>query len=122
LASGIHETMLSSLPDDVGDEPVMRIFNDWPMSWDAAFSLLAGGGFVVGSSMEKGQIEFVQIQSKVGGECRLHNPWPDKAVTLYRNGSKAEDIAGSLLKFPTTVGETINIVLKGTKPSRKEIL
>lgn len=72
--------------------------------------------------MEKGHIEFVQIQSQVGGECRLHNPWPDKSVTLYRNGKKAEDLSGSMLKFPTAPGETVTAVLQGTKPSRKEVL
>lgn len=122
LASGIHETMLSSSGDEVQDEPVLRIFNDWPKSWDAAFTLLARGAFVVSSSMEKGQIEFVQIQSQVGGECRLRNPWPDKKVTLYRNGKKAEDVSGSLLKFPTEPGETVVAVPKGLKPSRKKIL
>ena len=121
LASGIHETMLSSSPEEVGSKPVLRIFNDWPRSWDAAFSLLAHGGFVVSSSMEKGQIEFVQIRSKVGGECCLRNPWPNKTVTLYRNGRKAEGLSGPLLVFSTAKGETITVVLKGTKPSRKEV-
>jgi hypothetical protein len=122
LTSGIHETMLSSSPDDVGGKPVMSIFNGWPKSWDAAFSLLARGGFVVSSSMEKGRIELVEIHSNVGGECRLRNPWADKTITLYRNGRKAEDLSDSLLKFPTNASETVTVVLKGTKPSRKEIL
>ena len=41
---------------------------------------------------------------------------------LHRNSRKAEGLSGSLLKFSTTAGETVTIVLKGTKPSRKEIL
>ena len=72
--------------------------------------------------MEKGHIEFVQIQSGAGEECRLHNPWPDKSVTLYRNGRKGENLSGSVLKFPTAPGETVTAVLQGTKPSRKEVL
>ena len=122
LTSGIHETMLSSSPEQVDDAPVLRIFNDWPKSWDAAFTLLARGAFLVSSSMDKGRIEFVQIQSKVGGECRLRNPWPGKVVTLYRDGEKAEDLSGSLLRFPTVAGETITVVYKGTRPPPKEIL
>ena len=122
LTSGIHETMLSSSTEQADGNPVLRIFNDWPKSWDAAFTLLARGAFVVSSSMEKGRIEFVQIQSQVGGNCRLRNPWPDKSVTLYRNGKKAEDLSGSLLKFPTAPGETVTAVLQGIKPSRKEVL
>lgn len=122
LASGIHETMLSSSPEEVDDVPVLKIFNDWPRSWDAAFTLLARGAFLVTSSMENGQIEFVQIRSKAGGECRLRNPWPDKAVTLYRNNRKAESLSGFLLRFPTGADETVTLSITGTKLSRREIL
>ncbi|MDP2896009.1 MAG: hypothetical protein Q8Q12_05545 [bacterium] len=121
LASGIHETMLSSSPEEVDGEPVLSIFNDWPKSWDASFTLLARGAFLVSSSMEKGQIEFVEIQSRVGGECRLRNPWPEATLTLYQNGKKAEDVSGSLLTFATARGETIIVVPRASKPSRKRI-
>jgi hypothetical protein len=121
LASGIHETMLASSPEEVDGEPVLRIFNDWPKSWDASFTLLAPGAFLVSSSMQKGQTEFVEIQSQIGGECRLRNPWPGKTVTLYHNGKKAEDISGSPLTFPTARGEDVVIVPQGPKPSRKNI-
>jgi hypothetical protein len=122
LASGIHETMLLSSPEEPDGDPVLRIFNDWPKSWDAAFTLLARGAFLVSSSMEKGQIEFVQIRSNAGGECRLHNPWPDKTVTLHRDGRSAENLSSSLLTFPTAKGEIIVIVPQGLTPSRKKVL
>jgi hypothetical protein len=64
----------------------------------------------------------VEIQSQVGGECRLRNPWPDETVTLYRNGKKEKELSGSLLNFPTTRGETITVAPKGTTPSRKKVL
>jgi hypothetical protein len=94
-------------------ESVIRVFPAWPKEWDAAFTLLARGAFMVSSSMEKGQIEFVEIRSNAGGECRLRNPWPDATVTLDRNGKQTEDLSGSLLKFPTTKGDVITI-----RPSR----
>ncbi len=122
LASGIHETMLSSSPEQFEGEPVLRIFNDWPKSWDAAFTLLARGAFLVSSSMEKGQIEFVQIKSQLGVECCLRNPWPDKTVTFYRNSKRAEDLSGLLLRFPTSRGETVTVVPHGSMLSRKKIL
>ncbi len=120
LTSGIHETMLSSTPEVEGGEPVLQIFNSWPKEWDAAFTLLARGAFLVSSSIEKGQIDFVEIKSQVGGECRLRNPWPEKTVTLYRKGNKDEDLSGSPLKFPTAQGETLIVVPQGSKPSRKK--
>jgi hypothetical protein len=134
LTSGIHQTMLSSSGDPrlrgdrvppaeagVDGEPVLRIFNSLPKSWDAAFTLLARGGFVVSSSMKKGRIEFVQIQSQVGGECRLQNPWPGTTVTVYCDGKKPGDLSGSLLKFATTRGDTVVVVPKGTMPARKNV-
>jgi hypothetical protein len=124
LTSGIHSSLLSSNPESEGGEPVIQVFSSWPKDWDAAFTLLARGAFLVSSSMEKGRIEFVEIQSQVGGECRLRNPWPDAELTLYRNGRKAEDLSpdlSGLLKFPTARGETITVVPKGSIFSRKKV-
>lgn len=90
--------------------------------WDAAFTLLARGAFLVSSSMDKGRIEFLQIKSKAGGECRLRNPWSNRTVTLERNGRKPEDLSGRLLKFSTVGGETATVALKGTKPPQKVVL
>ena len=71
--------------------------------------------------MTAGKIEFVEIQSQVGGECRLRNPWPDTTVTLYRNGNQAEDLSGSLLTFPTVKSETVAVVPKALKPPQKKV-
>ena len=72
--------------------------------------------------MEKGQIEFVEIYSQKGGQCRIQNPWPGTAITLYRNGKISKNITGSLLVFSTKSGETLTIVPKGKKLGIKEIL
>jgi hypothetical protein len=122
LSMGIHQTMLDSSPSSITNDEPIRIFNDWPKDWDAAFTLLARGAFLVSSSMRGGRIEFVQVKSQAGGECRLRNPWPDAMVTLYRDSKKAEDLSGSLLTFPTAKGETIVIVTRGSAPSRKKVL
>jgi len=122
LSMGIHQTMLDSSPASITNDEPIRIFNDWPKDWDAAFTLLARGAFLVSSSMEKGQVEFVEIRSNAGQACHLQNPWSEKAVTLYRNGKKAEDLSGSLLTFPTAKGETIVVVPWGSTPARKKVL
>lgn len=97
------------------------MFPSWPKDWDASFTLLAHGAFLVSSSMAKGQIEFVEIKSRLGGECRLRNPWPDKTVTLYRNDNKTENLSGPLLKFQTAKGETITLMPTGRTPRSKKI-
>jgi len=119
---GIHDTMLSSNLDLPDGEPLLKIINDWPKDWDTAFTLRARGALLVSSAQINGKIPFVQIQSLAGSDCNLQNPWGETAVTLYRNGRQAEDISGTLLKFPTAKNETIVVVPKGSKPSRIRIL
>ncbi|UCC98804.1 MAG: hypothetical protein JSW66_02710 [Phycisphaerales bacterium] len=116
-ADALHLALCRSAPAGPGKEPVIRVFPAWPRQWDATFLLLTRGAFLVGSSMEKGQIEFVQIRSNAGGECRLRNPWPGAAVTLYRDARRVRDLAGSLLTFPTQRGEVLVIVPKGAATS-----
>jgi alpha-L-fucosidase 2 len=59
--------------------------------------------------MQAGKIEFVQVKSQVGGECRLRNPRLGATVALERDGSQAQDFSGDLLRFATTKGEVIAI-------------
>jgi hypothetical protein len=117
LCMGIHQTMLESSPASITNDEPIRIFNDWPKDWEAAFSLLARGGFLVSSAYQTGQIPLVEVQSQLGGQCLLANPWDTADVTLYRNGKKAEDLAGETLAFPTREGETIVVAPKGVEPS-----
>ena len=66
-----------------------------------------------GMPVGNGRIEFVQVKSQAGGECRIRNPWPDTTVALERNGDKPEQLSGDLLRFSTTKGEVTTI-----RPSR----
>lgn len=75
--------------------PLAALLGDEKLSHMARYALEP-----IPDLQERGRIDFVEIQSQVGSECRLRNPWPDAALTLYRNGKKAEDLSGSLLAFP----------------------
>ena len=121
-ADALHLALCQSAGAGPRGEPVIRVFPAWPEQWDASYTLLARGAFLAGSSMEKGRVKFVEIRSQAGGHCRLRNPWSDKTVTLHRNGGAAETLSGPLLTFPTTAGETVTVVLKGTRPLPKEVL
>ena len=110
LSAGIHECLLASAPETDGGEVLLRLFSDWPRSWDAAFTLLARGAFLVSAAMEGGRIDRVEILSQAGGQCRLRNPWPEATVALHRNGARAETLAGALLTFPTAKGERLTLV------------
>jgi len=109
VADTLHNALMQSVAAGPAREPVIRVFPAWPKEWDAAFTLLARGAFLVGSSMKAGKIEYVRIESQAGGECRLRNPWPGATVSLERNGNKAQDLSGDLLRFSTTRGEIVTI-------------
>lgn len=105
VADALHNALLQSVAAGPAQDSVIHVFPAWPQAWDAAYTLLARGAFLVSSSMADGQIEFVQIRSQIGGECRLRNPWPGMTVALHRDGKTAEDLCGSLLRFQTTPGK-----------------
>ncbi len=66
--------------------------------------------------MEKGRTEFLEIASPVGGEWRVRNRRRDPLLTLYPNGKKAENLSGSLLKFPAARVEFVALVPQGSTP------
>jgi len=68
-------------------------------------------------------VDFVEVRSLAGSECRLRNPWGrggregEATATLYRDGKQAETLSGSLLKFNTRQGEQIVLVQPGKTPA-----
>jgi len=116
---GLVLALCRATPADPAGKTIIRVFPAWPNQWDAQFTLLARGNFLVTSSMRKRAVEFVEIQSQSGGQCRLRNPWGDKAgVTVYRNGTKWKNMDGSLLTFETSEGENFVIVQKNSSPDQ----
>jgi uncharacterized protein DUF5703/glycosyl hydrolase family 95 len=116
LASGLHTSLLDSHPgSSTGEEP-MQLFTDWPRDWDAAFTLLARGGFIVSAARQGGEVPLVEIVSTLGGRLRLANPWGARAVTVFRNGRNAEDRSGTILAVNTAANETIVLAPKGAVP------
>jgi len=119
VCDALHLALCQSVPAGPAQNTVIRLFAAWPRAWDAEFTLLCRGGFLVTSSMRKGDIEFVEIYSQADAECRLRNPWPKKRLTIYRNGKAWKDTDGSsLVKFPTVKGESFVLVRKGTRQGR----
>ncbi len=113
VADALQLALCQSVPPSPGGEPVIRLFTAWPKKWDAAFTLLSRGGFLVSSSMRDGRVEFVEIRSQLGGPCRLRNPWGEAEVSVWSAGRKVSDYAGSLLTLATSRDETFMILPKG---------
>jgi hypothetical protein len=111
-AQALHLALLQSEPPVPGGDPVLRLFPAWPAEWEANFTLLARGAFVVTSSIRNGRVESVVLHSQAGAPCTLRNPWGDVEVQLQRGAGAPERVRGSLLRFPTRAGERILITPK----------
>jgi hypothetical protein len=112
-SEALHLALLQSNPPWPGEDPVLHVFPAWPKEWNARYTLLARGGFLVTASMNKGSVGSIELESQVGAPCKLRNPFP-AAVDLHRNGTMAETLHGPLLEFKTQKGERIALM-----PARK---
>ena len=124
LGNAVNATckaLLQSAPVTPGGEPVNYIFPTWPKEWDAQFTLAARNAFLISASQVGGQIEFVEIQSEKGGQCRIQNPWEGKELTVYRNGKRSNNMSGQLLTLPSKLGEIITLVPKGMPLPDKKV-
>ena len=89
---------------------VLRLFPVWPRERPARFGRLrAAGAFLVSSELRDGEVRTLLIESEKGRECVLQNPWPDRELTLERNGRAAEKLAGERVRFGTRPEERIVI-------------
>jgi len=100
----VNEMMLQSHGD------IIRIFPAFPDNQNASFHRLRTfGAFLVSSVIDNGEIQYVVVESEKGRECNIFNPWPDRAVSIRRNG-KDEVVSGTMLRLLTTLGEKITLV------------
>jgi hypothetical protein len=110
FAQATQAALLLSIAPSPIEDPVIHVMEGWPRKWDVSFKLQAKGGFLISSSMRGGTIRFVEILSQLGGECRIHNPWPSAKTILFCNGKKMDEMKGPLLKFPTKKGKSYLLV------------
>lgn len=110
-AEALHLAMLQSNPPAPAEDPILHLFPAWPKEWSASFRLLARGGFVVRSSFRNGKVEFVELESQAGAECRVRNPFGGE-VTVHRDGKPAETAGGDLLRLTTRKGEKVLLTPK----------
>jgi len=117
VAEALHAALLQSAPPEPGGQPVLHVFPACPKEWNAQFTLSARGGFLVTASMTRGSVEFIELHSRAGGECRVRNPWGEAGADLYRNGVRQTSLHGPLLRFATNRDETLVIVPAGARPA-----
>ena len=111
VSQALHLALLQSVPAAPGENSVIHLFPAWPKEWEARFSLLARGGFLVSASMKEGEIKSIEIVSQIGGECRVRNPWGETRIQIVRDGRPAEVLHAPVLSFGTSKGERIGLAL-----------
>ncbi len=111
-ADALQSALCQSLPGTPAGPWALRLFPAWPREWDAQFTFLERGGFLVSSAMQHGRIPFVQIRSQLGGPCIVHNPW-DRPVTVYRNAVAQPAQDCELLTLNTEKGDILTLVPQG---------
>jgi len=109
VADALHNALCQSIPAKPGEETVIRVFPAWPEEWDAQFTLLCRGNFLVTSSFQKGTVEFVEIKSQAGKKCEVRNPWSGKKVIIYQNGKYFKKTKDALIGFSTKINDVFVI-------------
>lgn len=116
-AEALQDALCLSAPPAPGTDPIIYVFYAWPQEWDAGFSLLARGNFLVSSQMAAGKIPYVALTSISGGACRIANPWPRINPVLYVNGKNRGRLKGAVLSITTAPGEKVILVPSGPIPT-----
>ncbi len=109
IATILQEGLLQSVSPRPGQGEIINVFPAWPQAWDASFQLLARGGFLVSSAMRDGQVKFVEIESRLGEECRLRNPW-SASCTLSQVGGATQHLDDDILQFNTEPGSRYRLL------------
>lgn len=117
-ADALQLALNQTAPAGPGQESVIHVFPAWPKAWDAQYSLLCRGNFLVSASMKKGKIEYVEVLSQSGSNCKLKNPWPGKKVVVYRNGNKEAIKNDRLISVGTNKGDRLILVMEGQSPEQ----
>ena len=84
----------------------IRVFPALPEAWkDAAFCRLrTEGAFLVSSRLKAGQIQFVSVESTVGGICRVLKPYTNGATVYELTGDLVRSCNDAIVEFPTAPG------------------
>jgi len=103
LAMTLQEALLQSVSPRPGEPEVISVFPAWPRAWDASFRLLARGGFLVAAVKRRGEVESIELESRLGETCRLRNPWSAPCL-LCEDGAAPIEITNEILIFATKPG------------------
>ena len=118
FCAGINELLLRSPSGHGEGRPLIRVFPAIVEAWrDVQISQLrAQGAFLVTAEWRDGRTAYVLIESEVGADCRLANPWPGQAVAVVAPGKEAlpHRVDGDVISFATQAGQVYAVCPAGT--------
>ena len=114
VADALHLALFQSAPSEPGGKPVIRVFPAWPDNWDASFTLLGRGNFLITSAIQDNSVEFIEIKSLAGEICFVRNPWSKDVVSLFFEGKEIKSFTGELIEFPTSQKGNYVLMKRGT--------
>lgn len=88
-------------------EGFLRLFPVWFDDRPASFvHLRARGAFLVSSSFTQEGVTSVEIESEMGSDCRILNPWTDRSVVIEREGGEPVgfQLTDDIISFKTAIG------------------
>ena len=104
LATTLQDALVQSVSPRPGEPEIIRVFPAWPAEWEASFRLLVRGGFLVSSESKEGKATFVEIESRLGEDCRIRNPWGGRCFVREASGT-VQGFEGELVVFATARGK-----------------
>ena len=112
-SEALQNALCQSIPSKPGEPTIIRVFPAWPKEWDVQFKLLCRGNFLVSSSSQNGEIQYVGLKSQSGSDCRIRNPWGVAKLDIYEDSKKIKSVDGNLISFKTKVNGKYILVRKG---------
>ncbi len=110
IGTAVNEMLLQS------HEGKIKVFPAIPDKFSAAFTLRAEGAFMVSSVIDSmNVIPFVEVESLVGGKCRIQNPWGNNEVQVVTTTNRKVPVKidkKSVISFDTNKGESYLIIKK----------
>jgi len=111
ISTTLQEGLLQSISPRPGQPEVLNVCPACPKEWNISFRLLARGGFLVTAAISDGEVEFVDIESRLGETCRIRNPW-DGTCLVNEIGGDSQKLDGDILCFGTEQGNHYRILPK----------
>lgn len=82
---------------------LIRIAPAVALNWSGIFQLRAEGGFLVAADFQEQNVRFAEIQSILGKECTIKNPWQTECIVREGNKVVIRSTA-QIIQFKTQPG------------------